>query len=74
MRISEVLREAFVVYRRLLRRSIVVAGLIFAVVSLAQALASERATALTALVALVLSLVGGLLVQGALVEVVRDLH
>lgn len=74
MRISEVLREAFAVYRRLLRRSIVVAGLIFAVVSLAQALASERASALTALVALILSLVGGLLVQGALVEVVRDLH
>src|SRR5438105_3631332 len=74
MRISEVLREAFVVYRRLLRRSVVVAGLIFAVVSLAQAFASESATALTALVALVLSLVGSLLVQGALVEVVRDLH
>jgi hypothetical protein len=74
MRISEILSEAFAVYRRLFRRSIVVAGLIFAVVSLAQALASERASALTALVALVLSLIGGLLVQGALVEVVRDLH
>jgi hypothetical protein len=74
MRISEVLGEAFAVYRRLLRRSIVVAGLIFAVVSLAQALAAERASALTGLVALVLSLIGGLLVQGALVEVVRDLH
>lgn len=74
MRISEVLGEAFAVYRRLFRRSVVVAGLIFAVVSLAQALAAKSGTALTLLVSLVLSLVGGLLVQGALVEVVRDLH
>lgn len=74
MSISEVLGEAFAVYRRLFRRSVVVAGLIFAVVSLAQALAARRGTVLTGFVSLVLSLVGGLLVQGALVEVVRDLH
>ncbi len=74
MRISAVLGEAFVVYRRLFRRSVVVAGLIFAVVSLAQALANRTGTAITLLVSLALSLVGGLLVQGALVEVVRDLH
>jgi hypothetical protein len=74
VRISEVLGEAFAVYRRLFRRSVVVAGLIFAVVSLAQALAAKSGTALTLFVSLVLSLVGGLLVQGALVEVVRDVH
>ena len=74
MRISEVLGEAFAVYRRLFRRSVVVAGLIFAVVSLAQALAARTGTLLALAVSLVLSLVGGLLVQGALVEVVRDLH
>ena len=74
MRISEVLSEAFAVYRRLFRRSVVVAGLIFAVVALAQALASETATLVTLFISLVLSLVGSLLVQGALVEVVRDLH
>jgi hypothetical protein len=74
VRISDVLGEAFKVYRRLFRRSVVVAGLIFAVVALAQALAATTGTALTLLVSLVLSLVGGLLVQGALVEVVRDLH
>jgi len=74
VRISAVLGEAFAVYRRLFRRSVVVAGLIFAVVSLAQALAARTGTLLALAVSLVLSLVGGLLVQGALVEVVRDLH
>jgi hypothetical protein len=72
--ISGVLGDALSVYRQLWRRSIVVAGLIFALVSLADALATQHATRATLLVSLLLSLVGGLLVQGALVEVVRDLH
>jgi hypothetical protein len=72
--ISEVLGDALSVYRRLWRRSIVVAGLVFAVVSLADAFAARRSTAATTLVSVILALVGGLLVQGALVEVVRDLH
>lgn len=74
MTVSEVLSDALTVYRRLLRRSVVVSGLIFAVVSLGDALAAERSTAWTNLVSLVLALIGGLLVQGALVDVVRDLH
>jgi hypothetical protein len=74
MRIGEVLADAWRIYQRLIRRSIVVAGLIFVVVGLADALAARSSTTLTRLVALVLALVGGLLVQGALVEVVRDLH
>lgn len=74
MTISGILTDAFDVYRRLWRRSVVVAGLIFGVVSLANALAARGTSALPALVSLVLGLVGGLLVQGALVEVVRDLH
>ena len=74
MQISEVLGEAFALYRRLFRRSVVVAGLIFAVVALAQALAARSGTAIALFVSLLLSLVGGLLVQGALVEVVRDLR
>lgn len=74
MTISEVLGDALSVYRRLWRRSVVVAGLVFAVVSLADAFAARRSTAATTLVSVVLALVGGLLVQGALVEVVRDLH
>jgi hypothetical protein len=72
--VGQVLSEAFSVYRRLSRRSIVVAGLIFGVVALAQELAARSSSALAALVSVILSLVGGLLVQGALVEVVRDLH
>jgi hypothetical protein len=74
VRISDVLGEAFAVYRRLFRRSVVVAGLIFAVVALAQALASRSGTAVALFISLLLSLVGSLLVQGALVEIVRDLH
>jgi Membrane domain of glycerophosphoryl diester phosphodiesterase len=72
--ISAVLSDALSVYRRLIRRSIAVAGIVFAVVGLAQALADRHPTPATLLVSLVLGLVGGLLVQGALVEVVRDLH
>jgi hypothetical protein len=72
--ISEVLGDALAVYQRLWRRSVVVAGLVFAVVSLADALAARSSTAATTLVSVILALVGGLLVQGALVEVVRDLH
>lgn len=74
MSIGEVLADAWRIYKRLIRRSIVVAGLIFVVVGLADALAARSSTTLTRLVALGLALVGSLLVQGALVEVVRDLH
>ncbi|MGH2976833.1 MAG: hypothetical protein ACRDKC_00450 [Gaiellaceae bacterium] len=72
--ISEVLGDALAVYQRLWRRSVVVAGLVFAVVSLADAFAARKSTEATTLVSVILALVGGLLVQGALVEVVRDLH
>lgn len=72
--ISAVLGEAFSVYGRLWRRSVVVAGFVFAVVSLASAFAGQHPTLADELVVVVLSLMGGLLVQGALVEVVRDLH
>ncbi len=72
--ISAVLSDALAVYRRLWRRSVVVAGLVFLVVALAEALAERAPTLGTTLVSLVLALVGGLLVQGALVEIVRDLH
>jgi hypothetical protein len=72
--ISDVLGEAWRIYARLFRRSVVVAGLIFAVVALAQAFATRNASAGATLVALLLAFLGGLLVQGALVLVVRDLH
>lgn len=74
MSIGEVLGEAWTLYKRLFGRSVVVAGLIFLVVSLADALASTAATFAAGLVSLVLALVGGLLVQGALVEVVHDIQ
>lgn len=72
--IAAVLSDAAHIYRRLIRRSVVVAGLVFLVISLANALATRRASFGTTFVSLVLELVGGLLVQGALVEIVRDLH
>jgi hypothetical protein len=72
--IGEVFADAWRIYKRLIPRSIVVAGLIFTVVALADALAARSGTQLARLVAVGLALVGSLLVQGALVEVVRDLH
>jgi hypothetical protein len=72
--ISEVLGDAAEIYRRLWRRSVVVAGLVFAVVELAAAFAVRSATIGTGFVSLVLALIGGLLVQGALVHLVADLH
>jgi hypothetical protein len=74
MSVGDVLQEGWGLYKRLFGRSIVVAGLIFLVVSLADALASTSATYAAGIVSLVLSLIGGLLVQGALVEVVHDIH
>lgn len=72
--ISAVLSDAASVYRRLWGRSVLVAGLVFAVIALADALAARSATTATTLVSLLLALVGGLLVQGAIVAVVADLH
>jgi hypothetical protein len=72
--ISDVLGEAWTVYRRLFRRSVVVAGLIFAVVSLAQAFAAKSTSIGPTLLVILLAFLGGLLVQGALVIVVADLH
>ncbi len=72
--ISAVLSDALDVYRRLLHRSVVVAGAVFVAVGLAQALAGRRPTPATLIVSVVLGVIGSLLVQGALVEVVRDLH
>lgn len=74
MTIARVLADGFSIYRRLIGRSVVVAGLVFVVVALGDALATESGTASAQLVSLVLELTGGLLVTGALVEVVRDLH
>jgi hypothetical protein len=74
MTIGGVLADGFSIYRRLIGRSVVVAGIVFVFVSLGDAFASESGTASAQLVSLILDLTGGLLVTGALVEVVRDLH
>ena len=50
MSIGDVLQEGWALYTRLFGRSVVVAGLIFLVVSLADALASTRTTYATGLV------------------------
>jgi hypothetical protein len=71
--ISGVLEDALQIYRRLFWRSVVVAGLVFVVVGLGEAFASRKTTQLVTLVSLLLSLVGGLLVQGALITAVDDL-
>ena len=72
--VGPVLADARRVYARLWTRSVPVAGAVFAVVALAHALADRHPTSGTFLVSILLSLVGSLLVQGALVEIVRDLH
>jgi hypothetical protein len=71
--ISGVLEDALRIYRKLFWRSVVVAGLVFVVVGLGEAFASRKTTQLVTLVSLLLSLVGGLLVQGALITAVDDL-
>jgi hypothetical protein len=72
--ISDVLGDAARVYRRLWRRSVFVAGVVFLVVAAADGLAALRPTPGTELVSVALALIGSLLVQGALVAVVRDVH
>lgn len=74
MTVFGVLGEGWRIYRRLWRRSIVVAGAIFAIVSFAGAAAATSGTWAAFAVSSILAWVGGLLVQGSLVEVVRDLH
>ncbi|HZD87985.1 MAG TPA: glycerophosphoryl diester phosphodiesterase membrane domain-containing protein [Gaiellaceae bacterium] len=72
--IGGVLSDAARVYRRLWRRSVLVAGAVFLVVAAADGLAALHPTRGTELVSIALALIGSLLVQGALVEVVRDVH
>lgn len=69
--------EAWKLYQLLFGRSVVAAGAVFAPIGLVDVLAYETEGAFffaAFLVALALGLFGNLLVQGALVEVVRDVH
>jgi hypothetical protein len=77
--VSEVLGEAWALYRLLWRRSILTAAAIFVFLSLIEALITRPGIGRNASLVLLLgsttiSVVGSLWVQGALVEVVRDIH
>jgi hypothetical protein len=77
--VSGVLGEAWTLYRLLWRRSILTAAAIFVFLSLIEAIIARPGFGRGASVALLLasttiSVIGSLWVQGALVEVVRDIH
>lgn len=78
--ISSILRDSFGLYRRFAGRFIVTAAAVFVVLDLVAAI-TDRAAArsggisiIGALVAMMITVVGGFWVQGALVEAVRDVR
>lgn len=72
---KDVDRQVQVIYRRLFWRSVLVSGVVFAIVNLvASVLAPGLLGFALALLSLPVSFVGYALVEGALVQVVRDLH
>jgi hypothetical protein len=78
MDISDVLGEAWSLYKRFLRQFFLTALVVFAVLDLISALAAQASTdsvlagVFWGIVGLVISIVGYFWVQGALVEAVRD--
>ena len=80
MSVSDVLGEAFDLYRRFFWRFVATAAVVFVVLDLASAFAdrasgsSVGAELLWTLIALVLSVVGAFWLQGALIEAVRDVR
>jgi hypothetical protein len=73
MTIGGTLSDAWLLYRTLFRRSIVVALLVYAVIFTASALAI-RSHFILSLVSFALSVAGPMLVQGALILLVQDIH
>jgi hypothetical protein len=75
LEIRSVLAETWSLYRRLFVRSVALGLAIFVLVELVQVLAHRTLAPATAgLITLSLTLAGTSILQGALVEVVRDLH
>ncbi len=80
MSVSEVLGEAFDLYKRFFWRFVSTAAIVFVVLDLASAFAdtaagnSAGAVVLWSLIALVLSVVGAFWLQGALIEAVVDVR
>jgi hypothetical protein len=76
--VGSILRDAAAVYRLLFRRSVVTAAIVYAVITVADVVADQpdiraRRTIL-GLVAFALAVAGPVLVQGALVRIVRNIH
>jgi len=70
-----VLKEAWRLYKRLFARSVAMGAVVFGVLHLFEALTlSGRNGIIVTVLALVLSVAGTALLQGALVEIVRGLH
>ncbi|CAN5299122.1 hypothetical protein BH18ACT12_BH18ACT12_00650 [soil metagenome] len=80
MSVSEVLREAFELYKRFFLRFVATAAVVFVVLDLASAFADKAAgesvssDLLWSLIAIVLSVVGAFWVQDALIEGVSDVR
>ena len=80
MSVSEVLGEAFDLYRRFFWRFVATAAVVFVALDLASAFADRASGSsvgsepLWTLIALVLSVVGAFWLQGALIEAVRDVR
>lgn len=72
---NAVLKEAWLLYKRLFFRAVLMGAAVFGVIHFVQALAgSGRSGLALTLLALMLSIGGVALVQGGLVEIVRGLH
>jgi hypothetical protein len=72
---NAVLKQAWLLYKRLFFRSVLMGAAVFGVIHFVQALAaSGRSGVALTLLALMLSIGGVALVQGGLVEIVRGLH
>jgi Uncharacterised protein family (UPF0259) len=75
--VRESLRDALRVYRLLFQRSVLVAAIVYAAIAVLQIVghaASGPGAALVSLVAAVATLAGPELVQGALIQIVRNVH
>jgi hypothetical protein len=73
--VKAVLKEAWRLYKRLFARSVAMGAVVFGVLHLLEALTlSGRSGMIVTLLALVLSVAGIALLEGALVEIVRGLH
>jgi hypothetical protein len=72
---NAVLKEAWLLYRRLFTRSLVMGALVFGVLNAVKEVARSGHTGLlVALLSIVVTIAGTALLQGGLVEIVRGLH